>query len=281
MTCRLALAAIGVAALFQGRALAADDFTEVARTPEQVKRGDECDHLHAELRQKYPDNPQALRDGWVALKGRCAGTGIYEVLLGHDERRAGNVAAAAAVFKDSVNRKLPFYEDSFVALNSIRAEAAFQAQPRDLKRLRVLRDELAKFADGHKADAFAYQQLAAMDIGLEDWPAAVDAARKSLAVDSTFERASRYLVVALHASQRCPEAVKEIRPAIARNPALSADEDFVIPAADCYAEAGNPQAGQAALQELLQKNPAATDDPRVAQLQEYFAAWEKSRAAPQ
>ena len=59
-------------------AASAGEYTEVARTPAEVKRGDECDRLHAELRKKLPDDERAQRDAWVAEKPRCAGTGQIE-----------------------------------------------------------------------------------------------------------------------------------------------------------------------------------------------------------
>lgn len=252
------------------------DFTDVARTPEQVKRGDECDRRHAELRQQHPDAPGALRDSWVAEEKRCAGTGIYEVLRGNDERNAGNTAEAMRIYEDSVKRKLPYYESSFVFLSSLRAERAFKAGKLDA--VRTIRDELAKFADARRPDAFAYQQLAAVDMALKDWPAAVDAARKSVAVDRQHAPANRYLVHALHEDRRCAEVLDEIRPAVEANHDLLADQVFMVAAVDCYFETGDFGNGEAALKALLRENPAAAEDPGVVQLQKYLAA--KRSSAP-
>ena len=256
----------------------AGEYTEVQRTPAEVKRGDECDRLHSDLRKKLPDDERAQRDAWVAEKPRCAGTGLYEYLLGTHERHLGNDSAAIAIFEDAVKRKLPFYESVYVSLNTMYAEAAFTAKPPDLERVRVLRKELMQFAAAHKPDAFAYQQLAAYAVTLKDWPAAVEAARGSIELDRMAGKADRYLVFSLHASQRCPEAVKEIGPAIENSPELLADPQFMLSAADCYAETGQIETGEKALNALLRNNPSMKDNAGVIQLQKFFVS--KKPAGP-
>jgi len=207
----------------------------------------------------------------VAAGPRCAGTGIYEYLLATDARNAGDGAAAVAIYEGMVKRKLPLYENAFTMLNTLSGEAALASDPPDMKRVRALRDELAKFAAEHEPHAFAYQQLAAANVTLKDWPAAIDAARKSNQVDRMYGRASRYLVLALHQTDRCPEAVEEMQPALANSRELLADMDFMLPVSDCLALTGDPENGEKALQALLRNNPSAKDDPRVLQLQKFYA----------
>ena len=245
-------------------------------TTSEQQRFDQCDRLRGELRQKSANDPRALHDAWLAAKPRCAGTGIYEYLLGHDEQSAGNSAAAATIFEDMVKRKLPYHEEAFVMLNTMRGEAAMQSQPPDLKRIGALRDELAEFAGRSKPSAFTYQQLAAVNVTLRDWPAAIDAARKSNEVNRMYGLASRYLVLALHQSDRCPEVVQEMKPALAHSRELFADRDFMLPVADCLAQTGDPRHGEEALQALLREKPALKDDPQVLQMQHYFAVTNRS-----
>lgn len=251
--------------------------TEIPQTPGEVQRTEACDRTYKELKQKFAQDARAVRDAFMAEKQRCAGTGFYEYLLGQAERNAGDDAAAAGIFEDAVKRRLPFYEQSFVMMITLRGEAAMKSQPPDVKRLRELRDQLAEFAAGHSPDPFVYQQLAAANISVQDWPAAAEAARKSIQVDRLTGKASRYLMVALHASKRCTEALEDVRPAIESNRELMADANFMLPAADCYAETGDPVNGEAALNALLRKNPAMKDNPGVIELQKYFAV--KNRPA--
>jgi tetratricopeptide (TPR) repeat protein len=274
------LAAVILLAATSG-AVSSADHTEVPRTPAEVKRSDECVRLHAELRKRIPDDERAQRDAWAAEKPRCAGTGLYEYLLGTHERNVGNDAAAIAIFEDAIKRKLPYYESVYVSLNTMRAQAAFTAKPPDLERVRTLRNELDQFAAAHRPDDFAYQQLASMNVALKDWPAAAAAARKSIAADGANARARRQLVVALHADKRCAEAVQEYRPALETSRGLLADMGFMLSAADCYFETGDVKNGAATLDGLLHANPAVRDDPGVDQLMEYAAAKGQPVSAPQ
>src|SRR6185503_9041667 len=98
-----------------------------------------------------------------------------------------------------------------------------------------------------------------IEIYLKDYPAAADAARKSVQAQRTGQ-ASWYLVMALHAASRCPEAVPEIRPAIEDEPKLLAEKSFMLSVADCYFETGDLGNGEAALKALLRENPAVAND---------------------
>jgi len=257
----------------------AGEYTEVQRTPADVKRGDECDRLHQQLRQEHADNRKALRDAWAASKKQCGGTGIYELLLGVDERNAGNADEAMRVLDDSVEHKLPYYEQGFVILSVMRFDRAKGAG--DMAVARAVRDELAQFAAAHQPDDFAYQQLADLNVGLKDWPAAVVAAQKSIALNPANARAHRQLVVALHADNRCVEAVPRIRPAVESNRELLGELGFMLSAADCYFETGDLKNGVAAMGALLHANPEVKDDPNVVQLLKYAAAKGQPIPAPQ
>jgi hypothetical protein len=78
-------------------------------------------------------------------------------------------------------------------------------------------------------------------------------------------------VLALHQTNRCAEAIAEIEPARRTAPELDAHLNFMLAAIDCYAETGHYDEGEQALRSLVRANPSSRDNPKVAQLEQYFA----------
>jgi len=240
---------------------------------------DQCESRYAELQRQHSGKLAEIRDAWRAERGRCEGTGIFELLLARVERQSGDEAAGNAILEDMVRRELPYHEQAFVLLKAAEAKRALQAQPPDVARYRALRDELIAFGDRNQTLASAREQAAEQSIRLRDYDVALAQARKAVAIDPESLLGRRVIVLTLHESKRCPEAEVEYTAAVAANKLSSADLATALSAADCFCETGDPASARGALEALVVGNPASRDDARIAQLQKCDSS-KQSTSAP-
>jgi len=260
-------APIPVALLSAAVAMVLSTAIAAAETAAAKIDADQCESRYAELQRQHSGNLAEIRDAWRAERGRCEGTGIFELLLARDERKSGDEATGIAILEDMVRRDLPYHEQAFVLLKAAEAKRALQAQPPDVARYRALRDELIAFGDRNQTLSSAREQAAEQSIRLRDYDVALAQAKKAVAIDPESLVGRRVIVLTLHEAKRCPEAEVEYTAAVAANKLSSADLATALAAADCFCETGDPASARGALDALVAGNPATRDDARIAQLQ--------------